>query len=78
MALLDKAPTQEEQTYYLMRLRNIPDGWTLGSGKEYLAWFKKDHEHAQHPPEILQYFKDVERDYSDGASLPDVSGEFPE
>ncbi len=70
MALLQKAPTQEEQTYYLMRLRNVPDGWTLELRQQYLAWFKKDREHAQHPPEILQYFKDVERDYSDGASLP--------
>jgi putative heme-binding domain-containing protein len=70
LALLDKAPTQEEQTYYVMRLRNIVDGWTLDQRKDYLAWFKKDHSKAAHPADILQYFKDVDRDYSDGASFP--------
>jgi putative heme-binding domain-containing protein len=70
MALLEKAPTQEEQTCYLMRLRNVPDGWTMDLRQQYLAWFKKDRDHIKHPPEILQYFKDVERDYSDGASFP--------
>lgn len=70
MALLAKAPTQEEQTYYLLRLRNVAEGWTPELRQQYLAWFKKDREHIGHPPEILQYFKDVERDYSDGASLP--------
>jgi putative heme-binding domain-containing protein len=70
MALLDKAPTQEEQTYYVMRLRNITHGWTLDLRKDYLGWFDKKRDHIGHPPEILQYFKDVERDYSDGASFP--------
>ncbi len=76
MALLDNAPAQEEQTYYVMRLRNIVDGWTLDERKDYLAWFNKDHEHAGHPPELLQYFKDVERDYSDGASFPTFMKNF--
>jgi putative heme-binding domain-containing protein len=69
VALLDKAPTQEEQTYYLMRLRNITNGWTLDLHKDYLGWFEKNRDHIGHPPEILQYFKDVDRDYSDGASF---------
>jgi putative heme-binding domain-containing protein len=76
LALLDKAPTQEEQTYYVMRLRNIVNGWTLDEQKDYLAWFKKDREHAGHPPDILQYFKDVDRDYSDGASVPSFLKNF--
>jgi putative heme-binding domain-containing protein len=70
MALLDKAPTQEEQTYYVMRLRDITNGWTLDLRKDYFGWFGKNRDHIGHPPEILQYFKDVERDYSDGASFP--------
>ena len=70
LALLDKAPTQEEQTYYVLRLRNIIDGWTLDQQKDYLSWFKKDHEKAGHPSDILQFFKDVTRDYSDGSSFP--------
>jgi putative heme-binding domain-containing protein len=69
VALLDKAPTQEEQTFYVMRLRNITNGWTMDLRKDYLGWFNKNRDHNVHPPEFLQYFKDVERDYSDGASL---------
>jgi putative heme-binding domain-containing protein len=76
LALMDKPPTQEEQTYYAMRLRNIVDGWTLDERKDYLAWFKKDRDHASHPPDILQYFKDVDRDYSDGASFPSFLRNF--
>jgi putative heme-binding domain-containing protein len=70
VALLDKAPTQEEQTYYVMRLRNITNGWTMDLRKDYLGWFDKNRDHIAHPPDIVQYFKDAERDYSDGASFP--------
>lgn len=70
LALLDKAPTQEEQTCYILHLRTITNGWTIDQRKHYLAWFDKNRDNIQHPPEILQYFKDAGRDYSDGASLP--------
>jgi len=76
VALLDKAPTQEEQTYYVMRLRNITNGWNLDLRKDYLGWFDKNRDHVQHPPETLQYFKDAERDYSDGASFPSFLKNF--
>ncbi len=68
--LLDKAPTQEEQTCYILHLRTISNGWTLDQRRDYFSWFGKDHDKAQHPPQLLQYFKDAGRDYSDGASLP--------
>jgi putative heme-binding domain-containing protein len=70
VALLDKAPTQEEQTYYVMRLRDITNGWTLDLRSNYFGWFNKNRDHIQHRAGILQYFKDVERDYSDGSSFP--------
>jgi putative heme-binding domain-containing protein len=70
MALLEKAPTQEEQTYYVMRLRDITNGWTLDLRTNYLSWFDKNRDHIQHRAGILQYFKDAERDYSDGSSFP--------
>lgn len=70
LALLDKAPTQEEQTCYVLHLRTITNGWTLEQRKHYLSWFNKNRDTAQHPPELLKYFKDAGRDYSDGASLP--------
>ena len=76
VALLDKAPTQEEQTYYAMRLRNITNGWTMDLRKDYLGWFDKNRDHVQHPRDILQYFKDVDREYSDGASFPNFLKNF--
>jgi putative heme-binding domain-containing protein len=69
VALLDKAPTGEEQIFYLMRLRNITNGWTLDLRKDYLGWFDKNRDQSRHSAEFLQYFKDVQRDYSDGSSL---------
>ncbi|HEY3861230.1 MAG TPA: heme-binding protein [Verrucomicrobiae bacterium] len=76
VALLDKAPTQEEQTYYVMRLRDITNGWTIPLRRDYLTWFKKDRSQLQHPPEMLQYFKDVDRDYTDGASFQPFMDNF--
>ena len=70
LALLDKAPTQEEQTCYILHLRTITNGWTIEQRRHYLAWFDKNRDGIGHPPELMRYFKDAGRDYSDGASLP--------
>jgi putative heme-binding domain-containing protein len=69
LELLRKAPTQEEQIYYVMRLRNITNGWTLAQRKEYFSWFLKDHEHAAHPLELLRSFKEISREYWNGNRL---------
>jgi putative heme-binding domain-containing protein len=69
LALLDKAPTQEEQICYILHLRTITNGWTVEQRQQYLSWFNKNRDNIRHPPEMLQYFKDAGRDYSDGASL---------
>jgi putative heme-binding domain-containing protein len=39
LALLAKAPTQEEQIHYAMALRTRASGWTLDQRREYFAWF---------------------------------------
>jgi putative heme-binding domain-containing protein len=70
LSLLEKATTQEEQLYYVLRLRTITNGWTMDQRKEYFTWFDKDRSKLGHPPEVLQYFTDAERDYSDGSSFP--------
>lgn len=41
LALLAKAPTQEEQIDYVMSLRIVKTGWTLKQRDEYLNWFHK-------------------------------------
>jgi len=68
--LLAKAPTQEEQLYYILRLRTAKSGWTMEDRKKYFSWFSRDRSQDQHPPETLQWFKDAGRDYGDGASFP--------
>jgi putative heme-binding domain-containing protein len=41
LALLAKAPTQEEQIEYALSLRTVKTGWTLKQREEYLNWFHK-------------------------------------
>ncbi len=41
MALMAKAPTQEEQMEYALSLRNLKTGWTPEQRKTYFAWFVK-------------------------------------
>ena len=41
MALLAKAPTQEEQIDYVLALRTVKNGWTLKQYENYFNWFHK-------------------------------------
>jgi putative heme-binding domain-containing protein len=41
MALMAKAPTQEEQMEYALSLRTLRGGWTPEQHKTYFAWFLK-------------------------------------
>jgi putative heme-binding domain-containing protein len=78
MALLDKAATQEDQTCYVMRLRNIATGWTLDLRKAYLGWFQKKRHPLAHRPDVVQFFHDVDLDYSDGTSFENFLKNFLE
>ncbi|MDB6058857.1 MAG: heme-binding protein [Verrucomicrobiales bacterium] len=76
LSLLQKAPTQEEQIYYVLRLRTITNGWTLDQRKQYFTWFNNDRSKLGHDAEVLKFFADVERDYSDGSSFPKFMEDF--
>jgi putative heme-binding domain-containing protein len=41
LALLEAAPTQEEQIAYVRNLRNLKTGWTIDQRKQYFTWFLK-------------------------------------
>jgi putative heme-binding domain-containing protein len=41
LALMAKAPTQEEQIDYALSLRVVRSGWTLAQREEYLNWFHR-------------------------------------
>ncbi|MBI3417544.1 MAG: c-type cytochrome [Verrucomicrobia bacterium] len=70
LALLAQAPTQEEQITYIFHLRNLKRGWTMDDRKAYFSWLNRARDPKAHSAETLQWFKDVGRDYSDGASFP--------
>jgi putative heme-binding domain-containing protein len=76
ISLLDKAATQEEQTFYILHLRDIKGNWTRDEREAYFAWFDKDRSNIEHTPGLEQYFKDAGRDYSDGASFPNFLAHF--
>src|SRR5690606_33920291 len=40
LALLDKAPTQEEQIHYALSLRSLEHGWSLDERRRHFAWFR--------------------------------------
>ncbi|MBU6399320.1 MAG: c-type cytochrome [Verrucomicrobia bacterium] len=70
LALLDAAPTQEEQIYYVFRLRTLKTGWTLDQRRHYFSWFNQSHAGLQHPADLVAWFKTTGQDYHDGASFP--------
>jgi putative heme-binding domain-containing protein len=41
LALMRKAPTQEEQIEYALGLRTVKTGWTIKEREEYFNWFHK-------------------------------------
>ncbi len=70
--LVAKAPTIEEQTQYIYYLRTLKSGWSLAERRQYFAWFtqlrKQENLDAKHPAQLLQWFREADRDYADGAS----------
>jgi putative heme-binding domain-containing protein len=44
LALLDAAPTQEEQIHYVFHLRSLKSGWTRAQREHYFGWFARQHE----------------------------------
>jgi putative heme-binding domain-containing protein len=76
VALLDTAPTQEEQIGYILFLRTIKNGWTPELRKDYFSWWNKSRSNAQHPQYVLQWFADVGIPYNDGSSFPKFLANF--
>ena len=67
--LLGAAPTQEEQLNYVVPLRTITNGWTPELRRQYFTWWTIKRDASQHPPDVLRWFAEAGREYSDGASF---------
>jgi putative heme-binding domain-containing protein len=76
LTLLDKAPTQEQQLHYIEQLRHVVQGWTLADRRRYFQWWTRSRDDARHPPELLRWFADVDRQYVDGAWLDRYLNQF--
>ena len=68
--LLEAAPTQEEQLWYVLSLRTVTEGWTPELRKAYFGWWAKGLKDAKHPDYVTKWFEDAGRPYADGASFP--------
>ena len=83
LAVMELAPTWEEQIYYIFQLRNAQTGWTIDQRRQYFEWFTSAPKEMQamnsgtlppsqivrrHPTAFVNYFKEAGREYSDGAS----------
>ena len=82
LALMAKAPTQEEQIEYALSLRTVKKGWTIKQREEYFNWFHKcipalaaatvSRVPVQHPQRCSQPLTKGER-----ADLQEVLARFP-
>jgi putative heme-binding domain-containing protein len=69
LSLIARAPTQEDQLHYILHLRNLKNGWSLEERRQFFSWFNQDHSTLKHAHELVQWFRDVRRNYTDGASF---------
>ena len=74
VALLESAPTLEEQLVYMLNLRTIKSGWTPELRQKQFAWWARDARKAGHLDRYVKYFEGSGRAYGDGNSLPRFIG----
>jgi putative heme-binding domain-containing protein len=70
LALIDAAPTQEQQLAYLFPLRTLTSGWTLEERRHYFTALNSyPRPDALHDPRLISWFQDAGRPYGDGDSF---------
>lgn len=70
LALIESAPSLEEQIHYVFHLRTLKTGWTIEQRQRYFSWFNRNRQTDRHPAFVTKWFTDAGRDYGDGASFP--------
>ena len=60
LLLMEQAPTQEQQLFYLFTLRNVKGGWTIDERKRYLTVIlaADRYEGGRTMPQFVQYIRD--------------------
>ena len=62
MALLARAPSQEEQMHYAFVLRNTRHGWTPELRRQYFAWFDKAKREYKGGASFQKFLVNMKRD----------------
>jgi putative heme-binding domain-containing protein len=68
LAVMARATTQEDLMHYIFHLRTAKN-WTLDQRREYLGYWIKVRQGYAHDPELVTWFEQAGRPYSDGASF---------
>ena len=68
LTLMARATTQEDMMHYLFHLRTAKH-WTSGQRREYLGYWLKDRKGYARQGDLLKWFEEAGRPYSDGASF---------
>ncbi|MFT7640515.1 MAG: putative heme-binding domain-containing protein, partial [Pirellulaceae bacterium] len=68
VALLQAAPTQEEQVTYATHLRNVKEGWNVELRRTYLSWWNAGRS-TEHPAEVVKWFEEAGVGVNNGASF---------
>ncbi len=77
LKLMSETKLQEDVFHYVFHLRTLPFGqWTIEQRKEYLSYWTKDRKSYQHSPEMVKWFEEAGRPYSDGASFANFLKNF--
>ena len=69
VALLKAAPTQEEQVFYVMALRNIKFGWNADLRRQYLTWWNPNMKSTEHQAHVVKWFEDAGIHFNNGSSF---------
>ena len=69
MALLDAATTLEEQIHYVFHLRTLKSGWSMEQRRQYFYWLNRVAAGGAHPPELIEWFHQADREYANGVSF---------
>jgi putative heme-binding domain-containing protein len=71
VALLEAAPTQEEQLTYVVDLRSVKSGWTTELRRKYLSWWESGRS-SRHPDAVVQWFTDAGIGFNNGSSFKNL------
>ncbi|MGV3772226.1 MAG: c-type cytochrome [Verrucomicrobiales bacterium] len=70
LELAKNAETVEDQIHYMFHLRTAKNGWTKADREYYFNWFNQNFDQGTHPEQLIQWFKEADSDYRNGASFP--------